>query len=152
MKHIFMFPFPWAVAREIKQNQDSKPTAERKAGIRFSVFLLFLCPSYHSIPLPHLFAIGSEDELGRAGLGPFPPALCGGKGTGSAVCVTAPPNSHCWPSIGTESKQPIYMYFKHCSGRQPDYFEEEVKADTVRQGPYIPSSSPWCINMAEWRY
>lgn len=97
MKHIFMFPSPWAVARQIKLNQDSQiqQLKERQEqGLR-SVPCYFAHPRMPFLSA-HLFSIGSECEPGWPG--PLYPALCGGKRTGSAGGVTAPPNSHCWQS------------------------------------------------------
>lgn len=58
MKHIFMFPSPQAVAREIKQTQQLKERQEQ--GLQsFSCYFAHPGTPFLSA---HLFAIGSEDE------------------------------------------------------------------------------------------
>lgn len=68
MKHIFMFLSPRAVAREIKQNQDSQIqqlTEGQEQGLQ-SVPCYFARPRMPFLPA-HLFAIGSECESGWPG-------------------------------------------------------------------------------------
>lgn len=89
---------PQAVTREIKQSQDSKPNSWKKGRSKVCSLSPVTLPILEPHSSLHTYLPWAV-RMGEAGQGPFPPALCGGRCTGSAEGAPAPPNSHCWQPV-----------------------------------------------------